>query len=285
MKINLVKKGLVIGIICLLMLVTIPMTVSIKTIILNNDNLVVTAITDKSNYLVGEPVVVTVWIKNIGDEDITIVFPSAQLADFNVYNEGEIIYKWSSGKVFASVLTPVTIPCGVTVKLLEDEWEQIDSEGNQVPVGNYDIRGWMVWANNHPEIHAEPVYIRISDNHPPNAPKIKGPVIIVTPEIHYWSFNATDPDGDSILFYEIDWGDGFVSEKCVGPFESGEEIIRGKIYSKKCIPKIRARATDMNGETGDWGYLRLGPKDKQMTNLLNRAIQRMSNFFYMLKFQ
>ena len=163
---NLIKKGLVVAVICLLMFISFPATSSndSQTVTMLNESLVVAVTTDKNKYDIGEPVEVTICVTNTGDEDITIVFPDAQKADFWV-NRGEV-YLWSFDKVFAQMITPVTISSGETVELLSDYWDQVDFTGNQVPAGIYEIDGWMVTSFNYPEIHGDPVFITICEYSP-----------------------------------------------------------------------------------------------------------------------
>jgi hypothetical protein len=154
---NLIKKELVFGIILLLLLTSIPYVTSdhLSSISSYGNDLVVTLMTDKLEYNIGEPVEVTISVTNTGDEDITIVFPDAQLVDYWV-NRGEV-YIWSYYKYFAQVITPVTIPSGETFELLNDKWRQVDNRGIQVPAGDYEIDGWIVDYN----IHGEPISISI----------------------------------------------------------------------------------------------------------------------------
>ena len=118
--------------------------------------------TDKINYQIGEPVEISIYVENHGDTDITIVFPSSQKADFWICD----FYLWSWDKFFLTMPTPVTIPSGMQVLLLNERWEQVDFSGNQVPPGSYEITGWMVQSEQYPAIYAQPVQIHIgSDLH------------------------------------------------------------------------------------------------------------------------
>lgn len=132
------------------------------------EDLKVTVSTDKLKYFIGEPVQVIIKLTNTGDEDITIEFPNSQLADFSIVNENnKNIYLWSNGKGFPDVITPLTILGGETVKLLNDDWDQVDNSDVQVSPGNYRINGWMVkyyWNGDiiYPEIHGVPIDIDIT---------------------------------------------------------------------------------------------------------------------------
>jgi len=91
-------------------------------------------------------------------------------------------------------------------------------------------------------------------NHPPDAPKITGPDVIYRGETYEFTFKAVDPDGNDVL-YEIDWGDGTRMD-WFGPFESGEEITSVKTFFFLGYFIIKARAKDIYGCIGDWGYYR-----------------------------
>lgn len=159
MKINLLKKELVYFIILLLIVVNLPCgtTRYYSSQLIYEDNLVVTLTTDKIKYNIGEPINITICVTNIGDEEVTVVFPSSQFADFGIGCWPEYIYLWSAGKFFTAEVISMTIHSGETIKLLNDKWEQVDYNGQQVPAGNYVIDGWMVVSN----IHADPVDITI----------------------------------------------------------------------------------------------------------------------------
>jgi hypothetical protein len=59
----------------------------------------------------------------------------------------------------------------------------------------------------------------------PYPPSIDGPTSGVVGETYTYSFNATDPDGDDLI-YHIYWGEMMYEE--AGPYHSGEEIRRSQ---------------------------------------------------------
>ena len=180
MKVNLLKKELVVGTIFLLLLATMPQIVcnGLPFATAYTDDLVVKVTTDKNKYDIGEPVEVTINVTNNGYEDVTLVFPDTQLADFSV---NHYLYLWSYDKVFIPMITPKTIPSGETVELLNDYWNQVDISGNQVPKGVYHIDGWMVEGIGHPEIHGDPVFITIGEYSPElEITKVKGGIFSFT---------------------------------------------------------------------------------------------------------
>jgi len=145
------KKGLAVGIILLFVGVAVAPSINANNSKTSSDGLVVVVRTDKDIYQFGEPVEISIYVENHGNENITVVFPTTQMADFIVDN---FCYQWSAGKVFLPTPISITIPSGGRVLLLNDRWTQVDLYGNQVRPGGHDITGWMVKSQNYPIIYA-----------------------------------------------------------------------------------------------------------------------------------
>ena len=154
-----VRKWLAIGIILFLIDIALAPSIDANTSILSSedDDLIVVLQTDKQIYQMGEPVDISIYVENHGTEDITIVFGTAQTADYNI----DSVYLWSYGGYFPAIILYVTVPSGGQRLLLHHIWNQISISGNQVFPGTYQIIGWMVQSLNYPPIYAEPVYIKI----------------------------------------------------------------------------------------------------------------------------
>jgi hypothetical protein len=61
--------------------------------------------TDKMNYSVGEPIIITLKIFNYTEEEITFHFNTGQRYDFIIEDEeGKEIWRWSKDMMFAMVL-------------------------------------------------------------------------------------------------------------------------------------------------------------------------------------
>ena len=189
-KYSLPRKWLAIGIILLFIGVTIAPIINFNTVKASTDgDLVVVLQTDKLNYLMGEPINISIYVENQGETDIIIVFPTSQKADFWIgYN-----FLWSAGKVFSPMEFTVTIPSGKRIYLLNDSWGQVDFGGEQVPPGLYSIDGWMVESYQYPEIHSEVVDIRIGSKLEINVHGGIGVTISIT---DVGVFNITDIKGD-----------------------------------------------------------------------------------------
>lgn len=66
--------------------------------------------TDKMNYSVGEPIIITLKIFNYTEEEITFHFNTGQRYDFIIKDEeGKEIWRWSKDMMFAMVLGEETL--------------------------------------------------------------------------------------------------------------------------------------------------------------------------------
>ena len=74
------------------------------------------------------------------------------------------------------------------------------------------------------------------------------------PSVEYdYSFITNDPEGDEILWIEIDWGNGDILN-LTGPFESGEEVIVSYTWYEEDTYNIRARSKDYWHHSGWSNY-------------------------------
>jgi hypothetical protein len=103
-------------------------------------------------------------------------------------------------------------------------------------------------------------------NHPPYAPTIDGP-ISGNPNTEYdFSFNATDPEEDAVM-YNIDWGDNNTEWTEYG--DSGVEIILKHTWDASGKYTIKAQAIDINGAESNWSNFTITmPRDKSTNNML-----------------
>ncbi|EMR75539.1 hypothetical protein MBGDF03_00355 [Thermoplasmatales archaeon SCGC AB-540-F20] len=109
-------------------------------------------------------------------------------------------------------------------------------------------------------------------NEQPNPPFIDGPPRGKVGEEYEYAFNATDPNGDDVLYYYVDWDDG-QTEEWVGPYDSGEEVTLSHTFDEKGTYLISAKAKDIHDAEGDWGYLEVTmPKDKPFSFQFNRLV-------------
>jgi len=108
-----------------------------------------------------------------------------------------------------------------------------------------------------------------SDNTPPNAPVIDGPSKGKKGIKYDYSFASTDPDGDDIAEYIINWSDGTGQEWIFGPFASGEEAFANHTWDEKGTYLIRAKSIDLFGNESDWSEFEVViPRSKTVYNQL-----------------
>lgn len=70
----------------------------------------ISMMTDKMNYSVGEPIIMTLKIFNYTEEEITFHFNTGQRYDFIIEDEKKNkIWRWSEDKMFAMVLGEKTL--------------------------------------------------------------------------------------------------------------------------------------------------------------------------------
>jgi len=75
-----------------------------------NMNYGISMMTDKMNYSVGEPIIITLKIFNYTEEEIIFHFNTAQRYDFIIEDEGKNeIWRWSQDMMFAMVLGEETL--------------------------------------------------------------------------------------------------------------------------------------------------------------------------------
>lgn len=96
--------------------------------------------TDKTTYEPGEAITLRLTVTNKGSSSLKLTFPSAQQYDFVITMGGEEMWRWSHDKMFAAVLTEVTLAPSESV-VYQERWSQKDNQGNLVSPGNYQVIG------------------------------------------------------------------------------------------------------------------------------------------------
>ena len=146
--------------------------------------------------------------------------------------------------------------------------------------GNYTIS--VIVFDGHDSWYAK-LNVTIIENYSPDMPEIKGPRFVKPHVKHNYTFKAIDPEGDNIS-YEIRWGDN-TSDKWIGAYISGEEMIRNHTYDKPGLYTIIARGKDTNDLIGPWGiFTILVPKAKQIINpIFFQFKERFPNAFPILR--
>lgn len=134
----------------------------------------------------------------------------------------------------------------------EHEDEHGDHFGDIYPE---NIQVSLVIYNNEDGYLDETVNARVNGNNPPDAPVILGETNGKTNKEYEYRFVTTDFNNNKI-FYFIDWDDGNV-EDWIGPFESGEELIKNHTWTEDGTYNIKAKAKDTNGEESPWTILEI----------------------------
>jgi hypothetical protein len=128
------------------------------------------------------------------------------------------------------------------------------------------------------------VYIPSEMGDPPTAPAISGPAQGKPKVDLEYIFVATDPDGDNIAQYIINWGDGSAEEIITGPFASGEEVNATHAWETKGDYTIKAKAKDATGLVGPEGTLDIKiPRTRSVETLLQRILEMFPNAFPVLR--
>ena len=123
------------------------------------------------------------------------------------------------------------------------------------------------------------------ENLPPNAPTITGTTSGDVGTSYDYDFTAIDPDGDDIAEYIVNWGDG-PDETITGPFASGSPATGSHTWTSQGTFTIKAKAKDIYGVEGDWGYLEVTmPRNKVLHNtLFLRLLEWFPNAFPILQY-
>ena len=98
-------------------------------------------------------------------------------------------------------------------------------------------------------------------NSPPHTPSITGPNHGTQGTDYPYTFVSTDPDEDDMYYY-VDWRDG-TNSGWMGPYASGDEIIRTHQWAEVGSYTIRAKVRDYFDEESDWATLEVTmPKER-----------------------
>mgnify|MGYP005841617461 CR=1 FL=1 len=163
------------------------------------------------------------------------------------------------------------------------KWPEV--EGIQL-FGTSWVAGRIGWAGNFNEDEVTGGVYKYTppENEPPSAPVIEGPVKAkIKTEITY-NFTSSDPDGDDIAQYIINWGDGTAEETINGPFASGETVSATHTWTKKGNYVITAKAKDINDAVGPSGTLSITiPKARTINTPFLKFLENHPYIFLILR--
>ena len=125
--------------------------------VITYDNVELVLSTDKTTYVPGKVITITLTVTNKGSSSLKLAFPSAQQYDFVITMGGEEIWRWSHDKMFAAVLTEVTLAPSESV-VYQEKWPQKDNQGKPVSPGRYQAIGVL---KAHPESVSPSLIIEI----------------------------------------------------------------------------------------------------------------------------
>ena len=81
-------------------------------------------------------VALSLTVENEGTEPVELPFRTAQRADFVAYRDGEEVWRWSDGRMFAQVLGEERLNPGETLT--------VDATWDAPPSGEYRVVGELV---------------------------------------------------------------------------------------------------------------------------------------------
>lgn len=70
-------------------------------------NLSLSLTTDKPSYTATEPIAMALTVLNVSSTVSKVTFSSSCVYDFVIYNDDQPVWKWSTGKMFAQMVTTV----------------------------------------------------------------------------------------------------------------------------------------------------------------------------------
>ena len=123
----------------------------------------------------------------------------------------------------------------------------------------------------------------LAENHRPDAPTIIGPTSVKVGMRHTWSFNSTDPDGDTLTYY-VDWGDVCGGAEWHGIYPSGVAIDINHTYLVENILIINSMAVDENGAESNMTYFEVTiTKSVSLAIIFSGLVQRFPPLFPILR--
>jgi len=97
------------------------------------------------------------------------------------------------------------------------------------------------------------VFIKESENLPPNPPTIDGPSSGKIGQPYTYTFNSIDPNGNNV-YYFIDWGDNTTSD-WIGQYASGIDVEVNHTWAKQETYILKAKAKDIYYLESGWATL------------------------------
>jgi hypothetical protein len=154
-------------------------------------------------------------------------------------NSNQVTYTFDWGDNTNNIVTTLT-NTSATVKVFHT-WNR---------TGSYQIKTKATNRRGDSSEWSDPLTITIIANNPPNLPSApSGPVSGLTGTAYTYSFSASDPDLDRIM-YTVDWGDGTTS--VTGFAVYGMIMSESHSWGKAGNYKIKVKGTDSRGSSSGW---------------------------------
>lgn len=100
-----------------------------------------------SSFSSGETVTLVLRVENDSDRAATLDFDDGQIFDFEISNSSNTqVWLWSDGMAFTTAAQSTQFAAG-EVRNFSVDWEQVDNDGNDVPLGSYSAQAELT-ANN-----------------------------------------------------------------------------------------------------------------------------------------
>lgn len=97
----------------------------------------------RDTYRAGDPVELTLTVTNSTADPVVLTAPSSQLYDFAVIQGGREVWRWSAGRMFMALVTPLEIAPG-QARVFTEVWDQRDRDGQPVAPGYYVVQGVLI---------------------------------------------------------------------------------------------------------------------------------------------
>jgi|YelNatPaOPRAMG01_1025707.scaffolds.fasta_scaffold14928_2 hypothetical protein len=103
--------------------------------------------TDKISYNIGEPIRITITIKNPTNKDVVLTSRSGNIYDIWVERNFVEVWRWSKGRLFAQSVKTIAMRPYETKRFYET-WNQTRNiNGRQVPEGSYYVNAGLNISN------------------------------------------------------------------------------------------------------------------------------------------
>ena len=104
----------------------------------------------------GEPVKLSLVVRNTGNRTLVVPFNSEQKFDFEVWQENKRVWNWANDHAFGQARSALTLKPGEEV-VYKVNWDQTSNEGRRQTAGRYTVRGILTTAFGTPELISEQV--------------------------------------------------------------------------------------------------------------------------------